>query len=164
MRKIATAIAAALALIGASAGITLAAVSTNGVIYACYSNRTHALYHATSATCARGYTSLRWSVQGPQGPPGPSTAGPTGLHVVEALGQNIYPDNPDVATATCPSGWPYVVGGGFAYTGYAESGGVVADSHPALVNSSVPNAWVVIVNGATGNKVDTIMAYALCSK
>jgi len=89
MRKIIIGIAAAVALIAASAGITFAATSSSpSFILACYANKQpHVMIHRTGPKCPSGYTSLIWNVQGPRGAMGPKGAtgatGPRGLPGVD---------------------------------------------------------------------------------
>src|SRR5581483_10740058 len=47
-----------------------AGAATSGKIYACYSDKTKALYYATSTKCKTGFTSISWNQQGPQGAQG----------------------------------------------------------------------------------------------
>ena len=47
-----------------------AGAATSGKVYACYSDKTKALYYATSSKCKTGFTSISWNQQGPQGPQG----------------------------------------------------------------------------------------------
>jgi hypothetical protein len=50
---------------------------TSGVIFACYSNTTKALFRTTkTAGCKTGFTELSWNAKGPQGPQG--AKGPQG--------------------------------------------------------------------------------------
>jgi len=162
MRKTIIAIAAALALIGASTGITLAATSSSpSFILACYSNKTHVMYHRTGPKCPRGYTSLIWNVQGPrglrgsQGPAGPSTAGLAGLDVTTAMATNANGGN--AAVAVCPASQPYVIGGGYSLT----------TTSPALINmpttSSGFGAWEAQLEGSS-YQAGSVWAYALCAK
>jgi hypothetical protein len=56
----------------AAAGIaaTPAGASGSGRIYACYSDKTHALSYSPGHACSKGSTLLSWNGQGPQGAQG----------------------------------------------------------------------------------------------
>lgn len=57
----------------AAAGMaaTPAGAATSGKLYACYSDKTKALYYSKpGAKCATGFTQISWNKQGPQGPQG----------------------------------------------------------------------------------------------
>ena len=58
-----------------------AGASASGTIYACYSDKTKALYYSKAgATCASGFTRISWNTQGPQGARGAQGAqGPQGV-------------------------------------------------------------------------------------
>ena len=65
----ATGLATAVAAAGIAAGP--AAASGSSTIYACYSDKTKALYYSKpGATCATGLTRISWNKQGPQGAQG----------------------------------------------------------------------------------------------
>jgi hypothetical protein len=62
---------------GAAGGPVPHVSLTSGVIFACYSNTTKALFRTTkTAGCKTGFTELSWNAKGPQGPQGPQ--GPRG--------------------------------------------------------------------------------------
>ncbi len=60
-----------------------AGAATSGKLYACYSDKTKALYYSKPGTkCAKGFTQISWNKQGPQGAQGaqgsPGPQGPAG--------------------------------------------------------------------------------------
>lgn len=74
----ATGLAATVAAAGMAAAP--AGAATSGKLYACYSDKTKALYYSKpGAKCAKGFTQISWSKQGPQGAQGARGAqGPQG--------------------------------------------------------------------------------------
>ncbi len=65
--------ATGLAATMAATGLAAAPASASGssTIYACYSDKTKALYYSKpSAKCGTGFTRISWNTQGPQGPQG----------------------------------------------------------------------------------------------
>jgi hypothetical protein len=170
MRKNILAIGAALALAGASAGITFAGTTSSpSFIRAYYSNKTHAIYYNSHVTHPKGTTALIWNVQGPRGatgatgPAGPSTAGRRGLDVV-ALQKSFTPVAGDSSfiAVLCPSDHPYVLGGGFFGVPVGEE---VVGSYPEPENTGGPlNQWVVGIYTPPGGNTALVTIYALCSK
>jgi hypothetical protein len=165
---IATAIGACLALGGG--GYALGATSSApAVVRACYLDRApHTLVR--DATCPKGYTALSWSVTGPAGKPGPrgargpSTAGPSGLDVIEVTHLSW-----DDSFALCPASHPYPVGGG----GYAASGDVgtpvLMESAPGVYGDTgpqngPPDGWSVSGGNAVTGVLETFYAFALCAR
>jgi hypothetical protein len=61
--------ASTLAASVAAAGMAAptAGVAASSKVYACYSDKTNALYYATSAKCKTGFTSISWNQQGLRG-------------------------------------------------------------------------------------------------
>jgi len=179
MRKVIIAIASAFALIGATAGATLASSLPSGAIYWCVNVKNHALYYQEGRgapyACKVGYVLFGigpsgpvgpqgatgpQGPQGPQGPAGPSTAGPNGLDVIRVPAE--IPPGDGGVNAVCPSDHPYVLGGGFGMT----SGGseIVTFDGPVMANGSTTwNAWNVSVYPAPPSGI-SVVAYAMCSK
>jgi hypothetical protein len=148
-------------VLGAGAGFAFASIpAPDGTINGCYKTSNPAqgalIVIDSTATCPSGTSSLNWNQTGP---PGPSTAGATGLDLVfvQATG------NPGNVTtiAYCPSDHPYVVSGGFS-----------TNSSP--VNASFPvsgNGNGTGPEGTSGNgwaAADTtgspIGVFAICAK
>jgi hypothetical protein len=154
--RILLAVAGALSLIGMGAGITLAATATSGptMIYACYSNKTHEMFHSATASCPSGQTLLKWTA-------GTPTSGPSGLdlYVSVASGPGA-PGSSYTVTARCPKSHPWATGGGY-YNDTSHSGGTVNASYPAPENFSkgVYGGWTVMGGGPA-----PITVYAICSK
>jgi hypothetical protein len=64
---IVTSLAASTAAAGIAAG-PVDAATNSGKVYACYSDRTNALYYSNPTTkCGAGFTRISWSKRGPQG-------------------------------------------------------------------------------------------------
>jgi hypothetical protein len=76
---IASGVAASVAAAGLAAAPAGAAASSK--LYACYSDKTKALYYAKSAKCKSGFTPISWNNQGPQGAQG--AQGTTGTQGVQ---------------------------------------------------------------------------------
>lgn len=97
--------------------------------------------------------------QGLTGPAGPSTAGASGLDVIEVTG---LASGSGATTAVCPSTHPYVIGGGGSANGSKPNWIGIAVSEPVTVNgASAPNAWTVqgVPDGA-----ESFTTYAMCAK
>jgi hypothetical protein len=144
-------------LAGTGYGIA-SAVTSNSVYHGCVETGSRILenVHTKPVTCPAGTLAVTWNQTGPQGPqgiPGPSTAGPNGLDVSPI---SVFGDNASLV-AVCPAATPYVISGGFFGL---PSGITVESSMPQSVNgSSFPNAWAVRTSNTTN-----FTAYAMCSK
>lgn len=138
------------------AGVTIsnAATSSDPIYEACHLGAKF-LYDYTNGPCPTGYKKIVWDQQGPSGPvgatgktgatgatgsAGPSTAGPSGLDVVEVTvsgGQDAIEE-----IAQCPASNPYLIGGGGYAGGWMmnESSGIEALN----INGAIqPAQWVV---------------------
>jgi hypothetical protein len=135
-------VAGGLAASVAAAGLAAAPAGaiTSGTIYACYSDKTQALYHSTaSGTCAAGFTRISWNAQGPQGGRGPQGAqGHQGVQGAQGK-----------------------VGGAAGYTDYRStpktlsrrSSGVVASLTPA-VKGAYAVRGMAVVNESLGTGLE----------
>ncbi len=147
----------------------------NGTIDGCYKTSGPAqgalIIIDSTATCPSGTAALNWNQTGPQGPAGPSTAGPGGLGVgVYTGGASAFGFGNNLAV--CPSDHPSALGGGIDAGG--TSGFAVTQDEPAFFNASTgavtlgsqgngssPNAWFTQTAGG-GDNGGT--AYVICSK
>ena len=125
-----------------------AGASASGTIYACYSDKTKALYYSKStAKCATGFTRISWNTQGPQGPQGAQGAqGPQGAKGKQGA------QGPAGAVA----GFTKSSNGAFALPPTTSEGGtpVVVDSFmPSIKASYAVNGMADGVPGSGGNVV-----------
>lgn len=148
----------------AGAVITSTPPVSGGVVNACYqttaTNGSHAvLLENTGHKCPSGYTNVTWNQVGQTGPPGPSTAGASGLGVVTETASaagNI------VAKAFCPAAEPNVIGGG----GNVRTAGDTALYDVDNVPMTTPGAEGWAAGGSPVSVSDSVVstAYAICSK
>jgi len=171
-RSIKWAVGAGLVLTGVAAGIAGTAYASAGApaqrtIYGCYTPSNGALSirdRDTGRTCKRGQRPISWNKQGApglQGPPGPSTAGPSGLDVIYVQGPTV-PGLGATATVGCPADHPYAVsGGGTEVNGSGDAIGTqpVDDPNGPAVGAGQMNSWKASVSDDA-----TIYAYVLCAK
>lgn len=149
-------------LVLGTGGVALAAgqsiPDSNGVIHGCYTHPRGNLrvINSSVTTCRRDETSLNWNQTGPAGPAGatgPSTAGPSGLDVIEVYAVPVVQGGS--VTANCPASHPYIVGGG----GTAMPNGLQI-SEP-WITANQPQGWRVTGSGPGPIYTD---AFALCAK
>ena len=113
------------------AGTAYASAGDQGVIHGCYNRWTGALSildRAAGRTCRPSQRPISWNQQGvpgPQGSPGASTAGPSGLDVIYVRGQAVSAEDAPQETVDCPTGHPYAVSGGGV-----DLSGDTFDDHP----------------------------------
>lgn len=142
-------------LAGIGTGVAYASIpAPDGTIHGCYKNSTGMLITIdSSASCPTGYTALNWSQTGP---PGPSTAGATGLDLVfvQATGTSQ-------AIASCPSDHPYVVSGGFSMASASANASfpVSGNGNGTGPEGTSGNGWEA--SNATGSFIDV---FAICAK
>ncbi len=122
-----------------------AGASGSSTIYACYSDKTKALYYSkATAKCARGLTRISWNTQGPQGPQG--ARGPQGAKGKQG------PQGPPGAV----SGYTKSANGAFKLPPTTSGGGspTVVDSFmPSIKASYAVNGMADGLPGSHGNLV-----------
>lgn len=133
------------------------------VVEACYTNTgnppgIHAVTIRNSAsTCPKGTTALNWNQTGPAGPPGPSTAGPTGLDETYASAAGT-----GAAEAVCPASHPYAIsGGGQVYDQTTQTVSAIGDSTP---DNDSPSGAIVGWNIQAVDPTMEVNAIAICVK
>ncbi|HZO78443.1 MAG TPA: hypothetical protein VFB39_10395 [Solirubrobacteraceae bacterium] len=122
-----------------------AGAATSGKIYACYSDKTKALYYATSTKCKTGFTSISWNQQGPQGAQGAKGAqgsqgsqGPQGVQGSQgAQGTQGAQGGQGSQGPQGSAGARGPAGGGAGYSDYHYNK-LLTKSVPAVVASVTP--------------------------
>jgi hypothetical protein len=159
-------LAVAVGAVGSIGGITaaMADIPDSGIINGCYKTSGAAkgalsiIDRSAGQTCPSGTSPLSWNQTGPQGPAGPSTAGPGGLDVTIIEGPT---GDSGKATAMCPADHPYVLGGGSS-----QGSGSIAASLPVFgaagEESNSGNGWSVTTS--TFPSGPPTGAYAICAR
>jgi hypothetical protein len=159
MTKRLLAFGVAILAVGGTAVVTYAAViDSSGVIHGCYSTNSYQGQHFLTLTdggCPGGTTPIFWNQQGPQGPAGPSTAGPNGLDTTVVARQGT-----GSATVFCPADHPYATGGG----GDAGLGGKLTDSHPEGPSGPGYHPYAIGWTATSDNPTAVVQVEAVCSK
>jgi hypothetical protein len=183
-RKIGVVVAATIAITGATTGALVANAATSipsGTIHGCVqlTNGVRALEYVYTnpdnhTSCPKGMMLVVWSITGPkgatgptgpagpagpQGNPGVTTAGPSGLNVVEVIASGGQ--YATMETAQCPASNPYLLGGGGTGGGAAMLTDSGTESY-VLNGSVMPAQWIVI--RALADTGDGMSAEAFCAQ
>lgn len=102
--------AGAIGLVGAGAGVSLAATNSTPVIHACVNTRTHAISERAGKTCPRGSRGLSWNQVGRRGATGATGArGRTGAPGARGPSGVVGTNTKDLgAVASVPTGGGFV--------------------------------------------------------
>lgn len=139
--------AGALGLIGAGAGVSLAATSSTPVIHACVVNRTHVIEKRVGTTCPRGTRGLSWNQIGQKGATGATGAmGPAG-----ATGATGAPGSTGPAGPAGPAG---AVGPAGPAGAQGPSGVVSTNTTDLGAVASVPTGGGFVANATQVGTVD----------
>jgi hypothetical protein len=190
-----------LALLSLGTGVAVASIPAgNGTITACYKKPVPG--HGTplniidpeaGGTCANGNTAVTWSQQGPPGPqgnPGPSTAGPAGLDLIAYVNYVTFNDdsgytnsgtltNGDNGFTTswnsagegahsnihvfCPPERPVAVSNGFSAGGIQSGNDTIVAEIPEPGNGSSPGQAYYEIKQVT-HQDELIKIWVICGR
>lgn len=165
---IASGLAASVAAAGLAAGP--AGAATPSKLYACYSDKTKALYYSKpGAKCATGFTQISWNKVGPQGAQGkPGAQGSQGLQGVPGTQGNQGNQGAQGARGTQGGqgsqgnqGSPGPAGAVAGYTKTAAPG-VIAKSVSTVVDSFTPSTSGYFAIDGAATVSPRSGAYAVC--